>query len=96
MGSEHQRARRHRHIRSDNGSELSPGSSETASPSRHQDNLHRPGLALADRLHRAFQRLARRELLDPKQLYSLSEARVVFAGSIDDYNAYRRTAPSAT
>jgi putative transposase len=37
----------------------------------------------------SFNACARRERLDREQFYTLSEARVVFADWIDDYNAYR-------
>ena len=58
-------------------------------PARHQDPHHRPGLALAERLYRIVQRLRPPRAPRPQQLYTLSEARVVISGWIDDYNAYR-------
>jgi transposase InsO family protein len=48
-----------------------------------------PGSPWQNGFIESFNACARRELLDREQFYTLSEARVVFAGWIDDYNTYR-------
>ena len=59
---------------------------------RHHGLIHlrsRPYAPWQNGFIESFNACARRELLDREQFYTLSEARVVFAGWIDDYNAYR-------
>ena len=78
------------HIRSDNGSEFIARVVRDGLALRGIKTLYiDPGSPWQNGFIESFNACARRELLDREQFYTLSEARVVFAGWIDDYNAYR-------
>jgi hypothetical protein len=78
------------HIRSDNGSEFIARTVRDGLALRGIKTLYiDPGSPWQNGFIESFNDCARRELLDREQFYTLSEARVVFAGWIDDYNAYR-------
>ena len=78
------------HIRSDNGSEFIARTVRDGLALRGIKTLYiDPGSPWQNGFIESFNACARRELLDREQFYTLSEARVVFAGWIDDYNAYR-------
>lgn len=78
------------HIRSDNGSEFIVRTVRDGLALRGIKTLYiDPGSPWQNGFIESFNACARRELLDREQFYTLSEARVVFAGWIDDYNAYR-------
>jgi putative transposase len=78
------------HIRSDNGSEFIARTVRDGLALRGIKTLYiDPGSPWQNGFIESFNACARRELLDREQFYTLSEARVVFAGWIDDYNTYR-------
>jgi transposase InsO family protein len=78
------------HIRSDNGSEFIARVVRDGLALRGIKTLYiDPGSPWQNGFIESFNACARRELLDRELFYTLSEARVVFAGWIDDYNAYR-------
>jgi putative transposase len=76
--------------RSDNGSEFIARTVCDGLALRGIKTLYiDPGSPWQNGFIESFNACARRELLDREQFYTLSEARVVFAEWIDDYNAYR-------
>jgi transposase InsO family protein len=77
-------------IRSDNGSEFI---AETVQEFMAANGIKAitidPGCPWQNGVNESFNACARRELLDREQFYTLSEARVVISGWIDDYNTHR-------
>jgi transposase InsO family protein len=76
--------------RSDNGSEFIARTVCDGLALRGIKTLYvDPGSPRQNGFIESFNACARRELLDREQLYTLSEARVVISGWIDDYNTHR-------
>jgi putative transposase len=78
------------HIRSDNGSEFIARTVRDGLALRGIKTLYiDPGSPWQNGFIESFNASFRKELLDREQFYTLTEARVVIADWVEDYNAYR-------
>ncbi|MGZ6527937.1 MAG: integrase core domain-containing protein [Actinomycetota bacterium] len=60
-----------------------------ASGTRRQDRVHREGLTAAERVVERFNGTMRDEKLNGEEFNTLTEARVVLADWVDEYNGHR-------